>query len=134
MYVYCAYMYSLYLCVHCFSVYRYVYSCVCSFLCAVVTLGRGALYSLATFTACFLIKTFIHAYLLPFPFCLSCDPCIHAYLLPYLLPYVCQNGSKVHSIRFLELFKRFNCVSHTFVPFVLFCVLIESYFRLFCRF
>ena len=91
--------------------------------CAVATVRRGALLFLATFatfTACFLIKTFIHAflpYLLPFPFCLSCDPCIHAYLLPYLLPYVCQNGSKVHCIRFVGLFKRFNCVDHTFTPF-----------------
>ena len=42
MYVYCAYMYSLYLCVYCFSVYRYIYLGVCSF-CAVATLRRGAL-------------------------------------------------------------------------------------------
>ena len=48
-------MYSLYLCVHCFSVYRYIYSCVCSFFVRLQHWGAARFCSFATFAAVFII-------------------------------------------------------------------------------
>ena len=76
-------MYSLYLCVHCFSVYRYIYLGVCSF-CAVATLRRGALLFLCNLCnpySMFLIKSLYSCFcrtFCPFALCLSCVPSLRS--------------------------------------------------------
>ena len=82
MYVYCAYMYSLYLCVHCLSVYRYVYSCVCSFLCGCNIEARRAFFAcnLCNPYSMFLIKNLYSCFL---PYLCS------RFALSVPLPFLC---------------------------------------------
>ena len=107
------YVCSLYLCVHCFSVYRYVYSCACSFLCACNVLPWRA------FVLCNLCSRLQHCsifpsktvfcflpYLLPFLAFLLCVPHLRPFLLPFCRSFVFKRLQR----SFQTVFKRFLSV------------------------
>ena len=101
---------------------------------ALATFCRGALLFLATFAAAFHHCSRFDHFCRPDPY----FGLLRLHTFADGRACFCRtfvlNGYNVHFKRFFSGFKRVNCVAYTFAPFVLFCALIESYFRLFCRF